>query len=158
MNETRHYFGAYLEIKVRPSKKKTTVSRCENWHRENGKYCSKCGSEIITETVISEHMPNHITDLIEEDDRLAVITPPSLFETGIIIAIGNLAIITNDTWMHISRYDNDEEIKAFPTNDEVETMKIAFIDGYHEVIDEIRKSRLVISAEVKSGYVLDCEY
>ena len=123
----KHYFGAYLQIEV--------------VGYQNGEF----------PTLIEDVLPHE-----QFEDVLEVITPYILFNTGVIIAIGNSDKPAGE-WLTISSDagQNEEYLKQFPTEAGIRNLTYEFIDNYAEIIAELNKSPLVKSAVVRFGYVLD---
>lgn len=163
-NDTSHYFGAYLEIKTTKVEMSVWFKGCKNNcdNRGHGPYCSTCGNPIETGYRSEFGYPHYIVGSIVDEkweDVLAVITPPSLFKTGVILAKSNFPIIKGEDWLHIDcSYGWEDETKVFPTQDEIEAMKNALLIGASDIIKALNDSPYVISVEAKAGYVLNTEY
>jgi len=157
-NNTSFYLGPYLEIKVKMIEKEFIRYGCENGHNTGGNFCSICGKPSGKRTVKKTVFPSRVeSDILDESfkDQLSHITPPSLYQTGVILERSNTV---SCEWLKLDKYNHLDGVKPFPTSAEVDRMCADFIEEHMEIIDHIRNSDCVVSAEIKSGYVLDCEY
>lgn len=160
-NETGYYFGAYIEIEVKKLERQEIFFACKNGHRSNSKFCSQCGSPVEEQTVTIVEYPIWINDVVVGDewtDALCVITPPSLHQTGVIIAVGNFFDKPRGEWLYLDRWDHDIETKNFPTGDEISQMIRELESNYNEIITVLRNSPNVNRVSVRAGYVLDTDY
>lgn len=160
-NRTYYYFGAYLEIDVLEVTFQRKFQGCSNGHKSynNNKYCAECGSRIGVQSEIVTEFPTWIESLIGDkwEDVLSVITPPTMFQTGTIIAAGNA--VPGGKWLYLDQWGDEKiQIKEFPTGDEIANMKAEFETNYADIIDALKKCKDVISVKIKAGYVLDQEY
>lgn len=162
-NETRHYFGAYFEIKTERIERISLYLGCKNGHRDYSKgnaFCPKCGEKTGSHKEVSMVYPTCIVDHLlgeEYEDILAVITPYSLFGSGTILAISN-SIECNSEWLSLDRWGGEIATKPFPTQEEIERMKAELETSYAEIVGALRRSSAVQSVIVKAGYVIDEEY
>jgi len=160
-NNISHYFGAYLEIRVNKAQREKKILSCPNGHSyKNFPFCPECGMKISEKVVTYDEYPTNIVDDILDDDWediLSVITPPSLYGTGVILARGNST--DDQEWLDIyeGQYP-EEEIKDFPSQDEIVGMIGKILDDYWNIIAELEKSSLVENISVQAGYVLNAEY
>ena len=157
---TSFFFGPYLEIKVRKTIMITKRHQCKNGHLGRTKFCPTCGESIqerITEVLAFPVDVYSIIDDIDEE-AFSVCTPPSMFGTGTIIVISNGSHVPHWLLLVANHYDNHEEMKPFPTAREVQEMIDAFTNEYADEIAKLNNSPLVVSVEVKAGYLLDKEY
>lgn len=154
MNETSHFFGAYLDVVTLATNCSLLDRRCSNGHTAKSSFCPTCGNPMI-ETVIAQQ--RNITDhyeLLDDDlaDTLSVITPAGLFGTGRIILRSNQH--DGSVWLDIDR--DGVEIKPFPTDAEQEAMKEALLAM--PATEALQRHPLVVSVSVLAGYVEDREY
>jgi hypothetical protein len=159
-----HYFGAYLEIKVKKVEREHRVRACKNGHLEHGRqgnFCIECGEPIEVQTHLEKRFPKHPNDFLSEqwEDHLAVITPPSLFDFGTIIAIPNKgsSVQAPTKWLHLS-HNSNIGFARFPTPEEISAMVENLMTGYAGIIAALEASEVVESVVVRAGYVLDTEY
>lgn len=148
-----HYLGAYLEIKVSKIEKERTIKACENGHENTGKFCGLCGLPISRQLKIELSYPDLWDLLVDDIDYLRPITPCSIYNTGIIIAIGNVNRPCG-TW-HLSRWSQEEEISDFPQPSE---LVAELSDNYSDVIDYLRALDCVTSVKIKAGFVPNAEH
>lgn len=156
-NETSHYFGAYLEIKVSKTLGVQPLSLiCPNGHGLQNTYCRECGEKSQQQPTRMEY-PTWIVDhLLDEEweDILSVITPYELSGTGTILAKANFGGPGGE-WLHITSGQNHfPSTKPFPTVDEVNAMAKELATNYSAVIEALKRSESVISMTVKTGYVM----
>jgi len=163
-NETNYYFGAYLEIKTKEQEKNYVVYSCENNHKQKeGNFCGQCGKPVIKKIETTQEYPVHYLDLLSEEDyekyedELHIITPPSIYESGLILAINNRTA-DDSCWLHLSRDGNETELKKFPSEAEIQLMESSLLTEQSQIIKALQKHDNVLSIEVNSGYVLDAEY
>lgn len=161
-NNTSHYFGAYLEISVNEVSVTRRVSQCESGHRVLGQFCNICGCKIGMADVTVMEYPLHIIDFLPMayEDVLGVITPPSLFSTGMIIAVGNAVDVVKEPekWLSLSSYGNEVETKEFPDSQDIAKMKLYLSEHYAGIIAALKASPVVRDVQIKAGYVFDVEY
>ena len=163
-NETRYYFGSYLEIKVKKQPVKNVFYACKNNHeqRQNFKYCFKCGCLVDKHIKIVEEYPAHFCEFLSEadnekyEDELLIITPPSLNETGTILAIDGTS--NDECWLYLDRSNSGGELKKFPSYEEIATMEKSLTQSQSSIINALKNNDSVLSVEIVSGYVLDAEY
>ena len=161
MNETRHYFGAYLEIDVKQRVQQEQYRSCKNNHEiQPGDFCPVCGEPVEVKTRSVQEFPVWISDVIGDEwiDVLAHITPPSLYGTGKIIAIGNSSALNDGEWMYIMGNNADIEMKEFPKEREIQKMTKDFETSYRSIIHVLIKSPEVSRIQIKAGYVLDADF
>jgi hypothetical protein len=160
-NQTRFYFGAYLEISTKKIKKTRHSLVCKNGHQdEHGPYCSQCGSFIGQRAKTVSVYPTWIHEVLlgeKWEDVLREITPPELREAGKIIAISNW-IPARSEWLHLGGYHQEVQTKDFPSPDDIATMISDIQTKYADIIEALQRSETVIGVSVKAGYVLDQEY
>jgi hypothetical protein len=159
-NNQSLYIGAYLEIAVKPVRVMRLRLQCKNGHVYSTGYCPLCGEKIQNVSIDVEEMPAHIVPWLlpdEWEDVLAVITPPSLFQTGVILAKGNEGKPSGD-WYHFSRYNWDEEVKPIPAPDDAAGLVSDLETNYSDIIAALKASPAVLSVELKIGIVVDIEY
>lgn len=160
-NETYYYFGAYLKITVNEIEIKEFFIGCKNGHSGGGNYCQTCGEPVGNQSRIVTTYPTWIYDELLDDpkweDVLSVMTPPSLYKTGVIIAKGNLSKPRGE-WIVLNRWDDSVQIKDFPSESEITEMKNQLQDNYIDVISALQELDSVALVEVKAGYVMDAEY
>ena len=158
-----YYIGAYIKIKSKP-RVVTNVSRyCRFNHTPvTGDYCSTCGEKLmIDEGVITHHYVDYMdftltfSNYIDDDhyyyqDSLYVITPQSLHNTGVIIAIDN-----KGKWLHTFE---DISIRPLPTESQIIAMENGLFERKKDLIDIIVKHDDVISVDVTSGIIKIEEY
>lgn len=166
-NDTRYYFGAYLYIKVRKRNNIIKFQSCSNGHKnEIGNFCVICGNPILKQKESITSYPT-LLDLIPEneyasyEDDLAIITPPSLYCKGVIIAINNKGNGDKLRWLTLSGAECSSdliEILDFPSDKEINLMKEEFNKKHAKLIKLLLKSENIIELQIKSGYVLDLDY
>lgn len=159
-NTTDHYFGAYLEIKTKMATNQKTVYRCKNSHDgQRGAFCSRCGRPIKELIAEESFYPSQLHWLIDEEweDVLVEVTPPSISDSDVILARSNLREASG-TWLYLENRWGVEQIKDFPSNNEIEEMKASLAATHADVIQALRESPNVVSVTIKAGYVLDTEY
>ena len=156
-NETRHYFGAYLEIDTAAIEMQEMRALCPQGHPiVNGPFCSQCGGKLTMQAVKIVKHPTELHQLLAGDDeQLTSITPPSLYGKKI-IAIANTTSAGH--WLIVDRFSGDNEVLDFPTEAEIANLKAALETTYADVIATLRQHPAVLSVTVKAGYVLDTEY
>ncbi len=161
-NDTYHYFGAYLEIKVRPFTVMRTYNECVHGHRRETPYCNECGTPVKPIEKTEQVIPTMIVDHLlgdEFEDVLHEVTPPNLYQTGVILAVGNMGGKCGQ-WLYLSRWheENECQTKLFPTTEQIAEMVNELSSNYSEIIQALRESPHVETVAIKAGYVLDAEY
>lgn len=155
-NETRHYFGAFLEIETDATEMQEMRALCPQGHLANTSFCPKCGGNVMMRPVKVVRHPTELYELLPSDDeRLTRITPPSLYGKKI-IAIANTTSAGH--WLIVDRFSGDNEVLDFPTEAEIANFKVALETTYADTIATLRQHPAVLSVTVKAGYVLDTEY
>jgi hypothetical protein len=157
-NETRHYFGAYVEIETAERAVTEFHRACANGHKENRSFdfCPICGAQITTRSFTAMKRPASLYELLRNsDEQLTSITPPHLYGKKI-IAIANTT--SAGEWLIVNRFSGDNEVLDFPTEAEIASLKSALETTYADVISTLRQHPAVLSVTVKAGYVLDTEY
>ena len=159
MNNINRYFGAYLEVRVNKVEYEDSYLACENGHRVGGgSFCIQCGSPITKHLGTVSEYPTDIYGLIGEEwlDVLAIITPPELYGTGIILVRSNMR--PGGEWLYLDRWDVMVQTKDFPTDTEQQEMMREFEGNHADVIEAIRQADGVVGVTIKAGYVLVSEY
>jgi len=165
-NNVHHYFGAYLKIKAKKVKHESVSFECSGGHRMRmslsmPKYCHECGGGFVRISKTIEVYPTWLCSdaaeilPLEYEDELAIITPPEMFSKGYILAKDNKS--GAGEWLNLD-YTSEEFNEIFPTQKDIEQLESDFYEANKEVIDLIRKSEYVESAEILAGYVLDAEF
>ncbi len=156
-NETRHYFGAYLEIDTAATEVEIGRALCPQGHPVNTSFCPICGGKVKMRPVKVVKHPNSLYELLPNDDeQLTSITPPSLYGKKI-IAIANTT--SAGEWLIVGGgWRSDNETLDFPTDAEIANFKSALETTYADVIAILRQHPAVLSVTVRAGYVLDTEY
>ena len=167
-----HYLGSYIEIEVNKTlEKKHHQLKCDKGHILEDKgidfelsqyiFCSKCGSPVNKVVYNTLEYPVHLDDIDDDiHENFGNITPPSLFNTGVIIAISNC---NNFRWLYLGNYANNDpayQISDFPSETDILKMKDDFSIELESsgVLKKLISSPYVNSVKVKAGYVVDVGY
>lgn len=155
-NTTQYFFGAYLEIETVPVEAKEFRLRCANGHDCKAQYsfCPKCAAQVsLRELIFTRNQT--LYELLEGDEQLTSITPPSLYGKKI-LAIANTTRAGH--WLVTGRGYDKEEVLDFPTDAEIVSLKAQLSETYADTITHLRQLPSVKSVIVRAGYVLDQEY
>jgi hypothetical protein len=144
-----NHVGVFLRIKtlklVEDIKKFKT---CKNSHEASicNNYCYACGELLFDKLTTRYQYPNLINELIEgyEGDELYIIDCENKIEDEI-LATGN----KNGNWELLQNRDFVKIIDIETINNCVKQFELT----YKNIINEIKKSKLVNSVEVLFGYV-----
>jgi hypothetical protein len=161
-NNKSFYFGAYLEIVAHPQDEQVQISECDNGHASSfGAFCPQCGKPVRKSVKVVSRYPCSIEEIIGDEwtDVMCDITPPGMGD-GVIMVTPNDLSAKGHSWMYLScqwRGDNPKT-KPFPTAVEIDAMKAALTKGAQDIIGLLQASPLVVSVDVRAGYVLYQEY
>lgn len=150
MNNTNHYFGAFLVIQVKEKIFNVEQSMCPRGHKDSGPFCRTCGLPVTVKSAQIKEYPTQIYQLLTEDETLSVITPIYMFGTNTIIARANS---NAGAWMVINRDTRGEPVRKFPTESEIN----AFMDALSNLpaVQALRAHPDVVSVSVEAGHVED---
>ena len=143
------YVGVFLRIKtLKLVEDVRKFKTCKNSHVASigNNYCYACGELLFDKLTTRYQYPNLINELIEgyEGDELYIIDCENKIEDEI-LATGN----KNGNWELLQNRDFVKIIDIETINNCVKQFELT----YKNIINEIKKSKLVNSVEVLFGYV-----
>ena len=159
-NNTHYYFGAYLVIEVAGILREDWQRICINRHKvPHSEFCPKCGEVAFSECFYKQGKAN-LYDIFQDKehyDYLSDTTPETMREVGrTIIAMDNTGDV--ERWLSLDKFETEIETKPFPTFSQIEKMKQQFRDVHAERIAFIEAHKIVISATIEAGFLLQAEY
>ena len=159
MNETTHFFGAFVDVEVRQINRIRTVRWCDNGHQGNTPFCPQCGKQFYEESVVDMAYPSDCYELLDDylylADTLKDTTPRAVRGYGHIFLRSNI-VGTNTEWLEIDRHTSGIEWRPFPTEAQQNAMKAALLAM--PAVKALQAHPAVISVTVHAGYIEDTEY
>jgi len=157
-NETTHFFGAFVDVEVRPHDYEMIVRNCINGHKTqlSWAFCPVCGDPIIEQSIAQRRYATDHYEMLDEDlaDTLADTTPQDMYGKGHIVLRAN--ILTDTVWLEVDRYTQGENMKSFPSDAQQQAMKAALMA--FPAVKALQDHPQVASVTAWCGYVEDAEY
>jgi len=160
-NETTHFFGAFVDVEVRPHDYELTVRQCPNKHfvKMSWGYCPVCGEEVIEQNIAQRRYATDHYELLNDDlaETLTNTTPRDMHGCGHIVLRSNFVDgMIQTVWLEIDRHSNELPVRSFPTDAEQEAMKAALMA--FPAVQALQDHPQVASVTARCGYVEDAEY